>query len=529
MESRSILSRNHKIFEQYCEKIISLKSLPDEVLIDAVSSLSSFAFRCHSGFFYSPLLENKLALIGKRNQKDLENFDTKISNYKFIFPSNNKRNIVHIATTLYAVGGHSSYFRNLVEFDAESNHYLILTQQECFNLPASVENEFNSEKGNLIKFGNESPIEKAGIIKSVLHEQNVYIFLHTHPYDCVPVLAFSNKKKAPVILINHADHAFWLGSSIADIVINIREEAAEICKKKRNLTHNIVLPIPIKSDGPAVTRVEAKQKLGIDPNKILAISMGSFYKFVPNETYDFFSTIEEIMNKNPDLLVKIIGVSENEDLQKLNFNFHNQIELLGIIENTNHYKQAADIIIDPMPYGSYTSVLEFCAFGSYPIITYNPNKLFDLSQDPALNGLIQVASNRAEYIDSFNKIISDNDRRNKIAEIIKFNMAKYHSGPNWLEKYHSIFKHKSDTQQFCEFASDVVDENGNYFAKLSEPNIGKEYELLLNSIYRNAACFNVFDIIGMVGLIKNLSLGKSLLYRIVFLLSLFKNRLKELF
>ena len=60
-----------------------------------------------------------------------------------------------------------------------------------------------------------------------------------------PVLAFADKRCPPVALLNHADHIFWLGSTISDLIINQRDIGKVLSEERRFARHNTVLPIPL--------------------------------------------------------------------------------------------------------------------------------------------------------------------------------------------------------------------------------------------------------------------------------------------
>ena len=50
------------------------------------------------------------------------------------------------------------------------------------------------------------------------------------------MLAFADESGLPpVLFLNHADHLFWLGTSVADLVLNLRDAATDISIARRGV------------------------------------------------------------------------------------------------------------------------------------------------------------------------------------------------------------------------------------------------------------------------------------------------------
>ncbi len=73
------------------------------------------------------------------------------------------------------------------------------------------------------------------------------VVLHVHPFDVTrPIMAFSAwPDRPPTILMNHADHAFWLGVSCSDVVATIRPAAAALATERRGVDPDRVVELPI--------------------------------------------------------------------------------------------------------------------------------------------------------------------------------------------------------------------------------------------------------------------------------------------
>ena len=95
------------------------------------------------------------------------------------------------------------------------------------------------------------------------------IILHIHCEDVIPVLAFADESGLPpVLFLNHADHLFWLGTSVADLVLNLRDAATDITIGRRGVEadRNFLLPTIVAADDARLqSRAEAKAALGLQP------------------------------------------------------------------------------------------------------------------------------------------------------------------------------------------------------------------------------------------------------------------------
>jgi hypothetical protein len=78
--------------------------------------------------------------------------------------------------------------------------------------------------------------------------------------------------------MNHGDHGFWLGASIADLVIDLRKSGQELTLKRRGARASYILPIPLQ-DKKVFNRTQIRQKFGIQDNEIVLLTIASHIKF----------------------------------------------------------------------------------------------------------------------------------------------------------------------------------------------------------------------------------------------------------
>ena len=117
---------------------------------------------------------------------------------------------------------------------------------------------------------------KAGWLRRLTHEEGKFLssaILHVASYDAVPTAAFRVEGGPPVGLINHADHAFWTGSTDdgSSDPSTPPKSRGTVIEQRRSSHKGIVLPIPLADTNPQLSRKEIRARLGIpnDPQMML--------------------------------------------------------------------------------------------------------------------------------------------------------------------------------------------------------------------------------------------------------------------
>jgi hypothetical protein len=421
-------TNSHKAIYTFLLKLFSqVKS------VDSKFKLARFigetASKNYVGVFREPLIEDFLKDYSYKLLTPSEKTD----------PKNSKDQIVHIFTTTYQTGGHTRFVENLIQLDTKRTHHLLVTEQGSVPPRVALTDLINKNKGNIL-FLEESNLEsKAKQFQRFILENAGRVMLHIHPYDLLPSLAIhAIKDKIEVSFFNHSDHCFSYGIDVADKVLNIRDEAHNITVHNRSHSNSFNLPLPIiKKEINETEKQGIRLKYGIEFETKVALSIGSAYKFQRKDNHYFFRTIYQAVEQHKDLKVLIIGLAES-DLTKFILEYipHERIQLLGIIEDPSELQAIADIVIDPMPFGSYTALLETSFYGAYPLVCYDTIPLFDLYRDPAFHGLIQMDINESDYLKHLGKIL--NGEVELTREQIKNNIAEYHCGKDWLSQYEKI-------------------------------------------------------------------------------------------
>lgn len=438
--ARSFGGKCNRIYENML-RWLKVKRDP-EASLNWLKVTAEFAWVFHPGRYGDGCLENPALEIGRRLQDILPEDST--SSAILDVPSGQKptrSRVLHVATTLYGVGGHSRLIKNWIENDKNSAHSILLTSQEG-EVPQWVTQTVAESGGSLLTLPPKSLlVQKARSLRSIAQRAFDLVVLHHHPNDVVPIVAFASDDCPPVALMNHADHVFWLGTSIADIVLNVRGFADRISETRRFAKKNFLLPVPLSIPSPSVTKTEARRFLNIPEDQIVLLTISMPYKFTPTETHDFFITAGQILDQNPAAHVYVIGMSPDEGHERLGHGKIERLHFLGAVEDPTLHRLSADLYLDSMPYGSLMALLETAALGVCPVLMYAPpTPQYDMSQEHVFSGLVTCAQTEDDYIAKVNHLIAHPEVRQEIGARVRERLLSYHQGKQWQEYLATVYE-----------------------------------------------------------------------------------------
>jgi hypothetical protein len=383
--------------------------------------------------------------------------------------------IVHVFTTTYITGGHTRFLENLVQLDDCYVHHLLITDQGGIPARQSLFDIIQSKGGEVHLLPKNTLNEQISAFQAFISEKASKIMLHIHPHDILPSIALHNKPdEIEVLFFNHADHLFSYGCDVSTAIINIREEAQRISVHERYMQHSCILPLPIiKKEASTFNLSNIREKYGVKENDIIGLSIGNTAKFYKNKQHHFFKTIYTALEQNPRLKIFVVGVSQADFCPELDVREHQRLEFLGAQKDPSELQRIADIAIDPMPFGSYTALLETCYYGAYPLVCYNTIPLFNLYTDEAFNGKISLDLTEESYLQHLHQFCEGKLEFSKIdiADAVK----ETHAGSMWVKQLHHILKEKATgTTNNTPLPSDL-----SRFYELNQPAKNIQYSALV--------------------------------------------------
>jgi hypothetical protein len=399
-----------------------------------VAALS--ALRPHAGLFASPRLERMLLDIGRRTATP--------TNWRR--PTTSKiRSVLHVATEMLPVGGLVNNLVHWLRADTSRTHSLALTGQHIA-LPEKVSSEIIRSGGQIHRINQTigHQVAWARRLRDIAQAHDAVV-LHTYGQDPIPVMAFAEaEKRPPVLLLNHADHLFWLGASVADVVLNMRQAAQDLTITRRGVApeRNIVLPTVVSMPVRTRTRAEARRELGIAEDAIFLLSAARELKYNTVDGVAFSATHVELLRKHPKAELLVLGAGERPDWTADKAAVNGRIRSLPPTPDTRTYFEACDIYVDSFPFVSSTSMMEAAGLGA-PLVSrfYGPDdaRIFAINH-PGIDGPTLHACTEVAYLAHLDRLISDPDFRMAKGEEARQSVLAHHTAPGWagfLEKaYH---------------------------------------------------------------------------------------------
>lgn len=415
---KSEIIKSRKIYNRL--KINALNEQDIEKKIEKIKLCASWAVNLHTGFFSDRELENELVEISKT-------LHIKQHTYK-------KNTVLHIMTQSKEHGGHSRYIDNWIK-SSQLKTSLCLTEQKINNLPSYLDITVKKFDIDVYSLEQQNILLRAIELRE-LASQFEYIVLSIDMNDILPILAFGTKDfERPVIFLNHADHIYWLGLSISDMIVELSSDGSLFTKTHRGYTKkSYVLPIPIDVC-KANKNNNILQKFGINDNASIVVSMASAYKYKANAESHFSLLCKSIVEENNNTYFIVIGPSLDEPEWKKVYEETNGLviavgilkkkEILEIINKTSLY-------LDSFPYRSYTSLLEFAACGVPCLSLKSERATIDALK------LKSVAIKTKSQLKKVSKsILSGKKQYNK--ELINYIEANHLVSHGWNRKVEELF------------------------------------------------------------------------------------------
>jgi glycosyltransferase involved in cell wall biosynthesis len=394
----------------------------------------------HCGFYSCPRLEQILLEIGQKVISRKNDFQEEIS------PKSVKK-VLHISTHVSHIGGISRLLQRWIQQDCGRAHSIALTKQGDLQVPAALEAAVSKTNGSIYLLDRE--IDNLTSIANRLYECSVdadVVAIHTWEFDVVPTIAFAEPQKSPpTIYVNNGDHWFWVGVSISKVVANLRESGMHLSEERRGIEskRNLLLPTILEPLPRTLSRSEAKQHLGIDPDCTMVLSIARAAKYRTVSDASFADAHVELLERYPQALLIVVGPgSSDEDWSKAIAKVNGRIRVYEETKDTSIYYQAADIYVDSFPFVSITSLLEAGSFG-VPLVSrypYSSDACATLGADmPGLSGNLIRARNLDEYTTILSRLIEDRDFRLSLGQATKNKIEAIHWGEGWQNALERVY------------------------------------------------------------------------------------------
>lgn len=399
----------------------------------------------HCGFFTSPELERVLISIGREAITANQNHGNFDRHRPLARPH---RRILHVASSVQGIGGLSRMIWRWIREDTTSCHSLALTRQFPKKVPQAMQEAIADSHGtiHILNRNLGGILDWARQLREISAAADLVV-LHVANHDVVPLIAFANKEQSPpIVFLDHADHQFWLGASISDVVVSLRESGMRLANERRGIekSRSVILPIILEPTQRKFSRQEAKQKIGIPEDSILLLSIARSLKYKTMDGISFADAHIPLLKKHSQAMLIAIGPDRtiSEEWSAAMEQTPGKIQVLEEREDTDIFYQAADIYVDSFPYVSITSLLEA---GSYdvPLVSrypYPSDACAIFGADiPGLTGNLIQARNLDEYTEVLSKLVENERFRHALGAATSKQITDMHTGTSWQQFLQEVY------------------------------------------------------------------------------------------
>ncbi|MGJ0484004.1 MAG: hypothetical protein ACR65R_05645 [Methylomicrobium sp.] len=400
-----------------------------------------YAFPGNVGLFASPRLERLLLELGQQIPD--------ASMHGEWHRDENLRNVLHVLSYARPVGGDSRFVWRWIQEDHKSRHSVVITTQADFkgiyDVPEVLIRSVESSGGflRMLSAPTSSPLEQACELRMLCKEMDIVV-LHLFPYDIIPNLALAKGcDSVKTLFVNHSDHTFWIGASVAHFVVHLRKQSPYFLKDRRGLRpdQSPLLPTPLSCSYSSVCRVDAKRMLGYDEDAIILLTIASPFKYsCPNEI-GFLDLVLPVLTKLPKAILLAVGPEREGAWQLASTQTEGRIVPLGTQWENDLLYAAADIYLDSVPFSSITSVLEAGARGISLLGYSHPNpELALLGPDaPGLDNAMELANDVGTYRNLLTQLITDAEFRRRSGKRVQTQILSLHTGDKWVNIVHDFY------------------------------------------------------------------------------------------
>ena len=411
-------------FEKIIEKIKKESSFENK-LSYALYALN-YAVYNNCGYYTSHFLENFFLEYAKKIKVDLSNIQYKKNTY------------LHVLTQGYNTGGHTRVAERWIKnAPKDENHSVVILKPNKENLDL-LQNNVEEKNGKLIYFDKNLSVKKRALDLRKLAMEYEYVILHVDMDDPIAVVAFGVEEfKRPVLFYNHASHLFWIGKSVADLVLDI-EFNDEVTRNKRKIDNAYFLGVPLNKISISKTeKQEARKKLNLPVDKKIIVSSGHEMKYVAICDDFYGDIIEKIIDK--DTYCYIVGVNkDNIEWNKLKEKSKGRIIPVGRVDYFDgyiDYLKACDLYLDSYPFCGGVACIEAisCGVGVLSLKSIYPQ--FDY--------LIRTSAycdNKQDFIEKAKKMLYDKNFSDEILDEITKSLIEHQSLNVWKDKINELFK-----------------------------------------------------------------------------------------
>jgi hypothetical protein len=353
--------------------------------------------------------------------------------------------VLHVATQAYQTGGSTQEIACWIDQDPGRRHRVCVTRQGGGEIPAKIVDRL-ATRSDLIRLDTRprGMLARALALREAAADADVVV-LHVHPYDVLPAIAFAGPSDPPpVVYVDHADHVFWLGRAAARVLLSMRASGRALAISRRGIEPErcFTMPRPLAPAQRTVERVEAKRRLGLQPDGVLVVTAADGTKYRPVGEPAFLDLVVPVVQQRPEVTFRAAGPAPEGAWAAAAAATDGRLQALGRLPTTALLQQAADVYVDSFPFSSLTSLLEAGRFGT-PAVTFrgHPEDCAVLGADtPGLDEQLLRPTSADDYRRDLLRLIDEPQWRAELGERTRRAIVATHTGAGWQAAVDELYE-----------------------------------------------------------------------------------------
>ncbi|WP_217921631.1 glycosyltransferase [Miltoncostaea oceani] len=383
------------------ERVVRLADGGDDALAAAWAQIAGdHAWHSPTGVVASPAIDGALRSIGLR---------TCPRTPRGARPDGPPR-VLHVATEVAGVGGHSRMAWRWIERDTGRVPVVALTRQRG-PVPEGLRDAVRDRGGALHHVEGHDALARARALAALVDDCDLVV-LHVHPFEVAAAIALADRAgRPPVLHVNHADHCFWLGADVPDLVVSPRAAASRMAVARRGVPaeRTAVLPVPVDPPVVAADRDAARAALGVPPGACALLVVASAYKLERIDDVGLLDLVEPIVAALPETVLLAVGPDDAGDWAAARERSGGRVRALGTVHDLSGVLAAGDVFLDGYPCSSLTAALEAAAAGMC-VVSHQPPRpqaaTYDIDE-PALGAAHVRAPTPESYAAAIARLVAD--------------------------------------------------------------------------------------------------------------------------
>ncbi|MCW4029175.1 MAG: glycosyltransferase [Candidatus Bathyarchaeota archaeon] len=475
------LQESQKIFQETVERAENAFRNGDLKAVLAWAKIAAhFAFVRHPGFYVSAELESLLLEVAQVLEREPIDIDSPIAR-GLKTKDYGKMRFLFVVTESYNSGGHTPFIARWIQNTSDNSIHSLVSTAHNGDLPDILTDAITKSGGWHYTLPELTPNlpEQTYLLRAFARDWADVVVLFVHPFDPLPTAAFGITDCPPVMYCNHADHAFWVGSSVADVIVDYHTQGSILSAKRRGRSNNKLLPIPLIKPEPAQSGFVLRNTLNISNNDTVLLTVGRDEKFLPFGKINFLEVMVDTLKRYPNVRLFAVGPEPRGVWKQASAMVEGRIQALGTVDRDflDLFYGAADLFVPSFPCGSGTALLEAGMHG-LPIIGY------DYAPLPHISGADDVSFRDApvhtqsigEFKDILENALNNLAAYQVKAQVVQENILRDHCPPGWNKYLDDVLQalpsqHGIQTPQPIPAQSEYAD---HYLAYLDSQMMGDE-------------------------------------------------------